>query len=299
MAGLPKHIESSESSSVGHWNPNAIPLLQRPVIRVAIVGFPCLGVAAWLIPNFLQLRGYVNLTASRIVLACIALVVCIPVLVFAANLRRSRVLARVLGLLIIVGIALTVDRITLPDKHVVVSATATVPIDQTSIQQNKLPAKEEHGIPAHKSVGKDTSTIDNSSHTSLVEIAGGGKFTGLQMENNTVVGSQSAPGHYPVAGFDTSRGVVSNVHIHDMHVCHPHYWSEFLTCIAVDPNDAKLLLDRFGAGLERQLGDSPNAHECIVQFREAANGSLNSADTVAYLREHKPSCLADTPGAIR
>ena len=89
MPDLPSEPEillSDCSVQFGRWRitPRAV-----TIIRVGAV-VPLLGVAGWLLQNFLQLRGVVNLLASRIDLAFLALCVFITGFVLTIGIHRKR-----------------------------------------------------------------------------------------------------------------------------------------------------------------------------------------------------------------
>jgi hypothetical protein len=79
------------------------------VIKVAAM-LPLLGVAGWLVQNFLQLRGVVNLTASRIDLGLLALCIFIGGCVLTIGMQRKWMWRIVIGFAVFL-IALGIDRL--------------------------------------------------------------------------------------------------------------------------------------------------------------------------------------------
>jgi hypothetical protein len=88
----------------------------RPVARIVsgIGGVFLLSAAVWFFTNFLQLRGFVNLLASRIALG--AAVVCVMgfIGICAANLPKRRILVGLGAGALALAVAFVVDRVTLP-----------------------------------------------------------------------------------------------------------------------------------------------------------------------------------------
>src|SRR5579862_4066692 len=82
--------------SIGRWRVN--PTL-AVVIKVGLA-LPALGVAGWLLQNFLQLRGVVNVIASQVDLAFLALSLIVAGWALTIGLRRKRRWRIVLGLVI-------------------------------------------------------------------------------------------------------------------------------------------------------------------------------------------------------
>lgn len=91
-----------------------IHMWNRPEVRAFASGICLLPFAGWLIQNFFQLRGYVNLLASRIHLYSAAACVAAWVWIWARNTQRhKKVLPAILTIVIFV-VAFGADRVTLP-----------------------------------------------------------------------------------------------------------------------------------------------------------------------------------------
>jgi hypothetical protein len=96
------------------WNPKDKPVYQRPVWR-ALSAAGLLGVAAWFASQFFQLRGYVNMLASRIDLAIFIFLILGALRITLLTLPQKRiVLAFILSVPIVIG-AVVVDKLTLPN----------------------------------------------------------------------------------------------------------------------------------------------------------------------------------------
>ena len=99
-----------------YWFPKDIPFLKRPGVRVVGSGLFTVVLAGWLIQNFLQLRGYVNITASRIDLVLIVVCVTGCVWIWARNTRKRMLLVPVILTILVVASAIGADRMTLPNN---------------------------------------------------------------------------------------------------------------------------------------------------------------------------------------
>jgi hypothetical protein len=73
-----------------------------------------LGIAGWLGQNFFQLRGYVNLLASRIDLYCAAGLVACAIWIWARNAAVPKFWIPLIGSILIFAIAVALDLLTLP-----------------------------------------------------------------------------------------------------------------------------------------------------------------------------------------
>jgi hypothetical protein len=76
----------------------------------SVVGL--LGVAGWFIQNFLQVRGVVNLFASRLFLGAAVLFLALAVLALMALWGRPRIWIRILVVLMLIGVGVAVDYCT-------------------------------------------------------------------------------------------------------------------------------------------------------------------------------------------
>lgn len=104
---------SAKTTAVGWWNPQGVSPWKKPIVRIFSAGF-LLAPFAWLLSNFFQLRGFVNLAASRfdLVLAtvCLLALVCIV----CANLPKWKWrIGLPVFIFICIGATL-LDRATLP-----------------------------------------------------------------------------------------------------------------------------------------------------------------------------------------
>jgi hypothetical protein len=73
-----------------------------------------LSIAGYFISNFFQLRGYVNILASRIVLGFAIVALLILACIFAASLQKNKVVVGIFACLIVLAFAVGLDRFTLP-----------------------------------------------------------------------------------------------------------------------------------------------------------------------------------------
>jgi hypothetical protein len=96
---------------------------KRPKVRIFVSGAVLVGFAAWLGSNFFQLRGYVNLLASRVDLAICTLCLIVWLWIWARNIKNPKILMPSLLTLGLVVVALFVDQKTLPP----IKSTVTEP----------------------------------------------------------------------------------------------------------------------------------------------------------------------------
>ena len=96
---------------------------------------PALAFAGWLLQNFLQLRGVVNLLASRIVLGVLALCIFFVVCVLTIGLERKLTWRLVVGVVIVL-LTLGTDRLApIPQLQMSPAATITKPPTATEIAE--------------------------------------------------------------------------------------------------------------------------------------------------------------------
>ena len=96
-------VLGSESASprVQLWRWSVAPATAKVLKGVSAVGL--LGIAGWLLQNFLQLRGVVNLLASRIDLAFLAICLLAVVWILTIGVRNATIIRIFLVLLVIVA----------------------------------------------------------------------------------------------------------------------------------------------------------------------------------------------------
>jgi hypothetical protein len=116
----------SAAEPVSRWFPRDKPAWKRPGSRIIVFGCFGLGGALWLLSQFFQLRGFVNVLASRICLVGIVISLAVPLWVWVWNLRKLRFVTGLsLTVLLIIG-AVFSDRITLPSpKSIIGQGTPT------------------------------------------------------------------------------------------------------------------------------------------------------------------------------
>ena len=102
----PEILPPEEQSLVQVWRWHVTPRTATLVKFGAAI--PALGGAGWLLQNFLQLRGIVNLLASRIDLGCLALCVFAAGYALTIGVRRKRAWRIIIGVLVFIA-ALTID----------------------------------------------------------------------------------------------------------------------------------------------------------------------------------------------
>jgi hypothetical protein len=98
---------------------------KRPIVQVVGGAICLLSIAAWFVSNFFQLRGYVNVLASRIDLGIAVVLILAFVWIAARNLPKYRMMAGVIGSLIVIVAGFTLDRITLPHSQTAPQNTST------------------------------------------------------------------------------------------------------------------------------------------------------------------------------
>ncbi len=91
------------------WNNPRVTWYWRPIFST-----PLVALFAWLLANFFQLRGFVNVTASRVDLAIAAFCISLLTAIMAANLPKWRWRVGTVGVLLIILAAFGLDRFTLP-----------------------------------------------------------------------------------------------------------------------------------------------------------------------------------------
>lgn len=92
-------------TEIRYWN--------RPALRIGVGGVVLGGVAAWLGSQFFQLRGYVNIAASRIDLVLVALCVIAWIWILARNIPKPKTLLPSIGTVVVLALAVGVDQLTL------------------------------------------------------------------------------------------------------------------------------------------------------------------------------------------
>lgn len=121
----PKILPPAEQDLIKVWRWRVLPKY-IPIIKFAGM-VPALGVVGWLLQNFLQLRGVVNVTASRIDLAFLALAVFVAGCAATIGFSHKRIWRVVMGIFIFL-VALGVDRLTpKPQPQVAISSPSTQP----------------------------------------------------------------------------------------------------------------------------------------------------------------------------
>lgn len=81
---------SPEPGAVSNWFPEGEPAWKMPGVQFIFCGVSCLTAAIWFFTLFFQLRGFVNVFASRLCLLAIVVALSLPVWVCAWNLRKMK-----------------------------------------------------------------------------------------------------------------------------------------------------------------------------------------------------------------
>jgi hypothetical protein len=119
---------------------------RRRQVRVYGSGLFLLGIAAWLGQNFFQLRGYVNLLASRIDLYCAAALVVLWIWIWARNIAAPKILLPAMASVLIFIMAFAMDRLTLPH------AALPPVVSPSPKEQPQAAVKVEPPVPPKKTV---------------------------------------------------------------------------------------------------------------------------------------------------
>ena len=91
-----------EPNSVRFWR-WTVTAKQSKNIKIG-VSIPCFAIAGWLLQNFLQLRGVVDLRASRIDLAFFAAILFIQVFILTAGSRHTTLYRWIGGLVVVLAV---------------------------------------------------------------------------------------------------------------------------------------------------------------------------------------------------
>jgi hypothetical protein len=114
-----KTIEGASTgaiSSARYWFPPHKKLFSKPGVRLVAGAAVLLPSLPFLLSNFFQLRGFVNLAASRIDLGVAVVLLLGFVCVIAADLPSRRFATAAMGCLLVLVAAFGLDRFTLPPK---------------------------------------------------------------------------------------------------------------------------------------------------------------------------------------
>lgn len=127
------------------WFPKDRHAWQQPGTRVILAGVGGFEVCLWSASQFLQLRGYVNLTASRVPLAMLAAGALAPLLTLAFNLPSRRKLWATLFVLGVASLAIAIDRVTLPPPKVAPVA-APVTLREVPLSMGTLYFRKDYSL---------------------------------------------------------------------------------------------------------------------------------------------------------
>ena len=100
-----------------YWTAPGVPFQEKPIVRTS-AALGVVGVGAYFLAQFLQLRGYVNLTASRIDLSLAALIFIVAAYIFSRAMPSRRNSIFLLLTLLIVACGFLLDRLTLQSPKV-------------------------------------------------------------------------------------------------------------------------------------------------------------------------------------
>jgi hypothetical protein len=103
-------------SSARYWFAPHKKVFEKPGVRLALGAAALLPFVLFLLSNFFQLRGFVDLTASRIDLGLAVILLLALVYVFAFNLPSRRHPTAAIGCVLVLVAAFGLDRLTLSPK---------------------------------------------------------------------------------------------------------------------------------------------------------------------------------------
>jgi hypothetical protein len=153
-------VSPGERLPTSRWNPPHVVWYRNPAVAgCSIVG----AVIVQFFNVFLQMRGYVNLAASRVVLAMMCGVMIFGWCIYAFNRQKRQKSLAIVGSVIIVALLVGLDRITLPSKSALpLKAPATV--NQVAAPQPRL-SEQPKIIPHHTAKQRSTAGLGREQPT--------------------------------------------------------------------------------------------------------------------------------------
>lgn len=152
--GLPEILPPEDRNLVQVWRWRVTP--KAATIVKGAAALTLLGVAGWLLQNFLQLRGVVNLLASRIDLAFLAVVVFLAGCAMTMGLRHKKGWRIVIGIAVAIA-ALLVDVVAPKPANVTSAQTAaTKEANSRAISESEGTAKTQGQSPTADRLSQPT-----------------------------------------------------------------------------------------------------------------------------------------------
>jgi hypothetical protein len=203
--------------------PLRTPFIKKPAVRF-FTSCGLFGVVAYCFAEFLQLRGYVNVYASRLFLAVAAVALLALGALWAANLSRWKWAVGISIAIIVIGVAVSVDRITLAHAKPIQALPASSPSPSPPVSVDQLAAdlakklgaesshKQEPTASSHFPVSvkvhigsDDTLTVVNEGRAGITDLeVGWGKFwfdAGSIAQKKILVSRDDYPsGNFPLRG---------------------------------------------------------------------------------------------------
>jgi|ERR1700733_3281221 len=148
-----------ESFPVSHWNPKNVVWYRRRITKVLVGSAVVFPILAWLVSTFLQLRGYVNLIASRVLLVPICIFGIIGWCFYAINRQRRQLTFAIVGSIVVVALTFGLDRITIPSKSALILKTSAPAPTLESLFKSDFPNTNRFTINAEPTVFEDGESV--------------------------------------------------------------------------------------------------------------------------------------------
>jgi hypothetical protein len=276
-----------------YWFPKGVKFFKSPGIRVVSGGLFTIVFVGWLIQNFLTMRGYVNIIASRIDLYFAAVVLIGCAWLFCLNCQRRRFGWGIICTLAIMAVAPAVDRVTLPKVIGAHASTAQPPIAPSAGQGNIPTVEKQKDAPEAVPQIK----VDNSTHQSFVEASGRAKIGSITVSNSSITGMAKSGSN--LHALDLNGTTAGRVIVNDAHICNVNSWDEILVCVESEsghPRAIKRTVRDMKLSFDYYLKSHPQIGPCRAIVDQDATMILKNVaqehDTVVFLREHRPPCAA-------